>query len=249
MHRAAVAVVLAGTVLIGCEMFEFDGRARHAGAPSARRTPTSKPLAVSRPTSEIATTGPAASSVGEPATRPVAASPEPPPASSKQRVVLRDHTIDRRSRVEAWIRVPAGYVITGIGLRADLDRISTLRVRMNALREDGSLGRPTEQRDGWSPDREPAANIDLPDGYVAVGFGAAVDAKWNVTSLVVWARPLSRDGKLGEQQQFRAGTQPDTEPQAQFICPERRVLTSVGFGCRDGKIRYLWAESDELAVE
>ncbi len=250
MKQSRLLVVLAGGLFMGCEALEDLTRHRLAGAPSAKKefetgqAPGAAPATQAKPRTDVAP----AISEAESAELPVPTAGAESPAGGR-RIVLQGHNIDQRARTEAWIRLPPDHVITGIGATADLDNITTLRIRMNELRPDGTLGPPAEKRVGWYPDRKVKANVDLPEGYVAVGLGAGVDAEWNITTLIVWARPLGRDGQLGELKEFRAGTQPRAQPQRKFICQHNRVLTSVGLWCLDNTIMGVWAESDEVAVE
>lgn len=136
---------------------------------------------------------------------------------------LTDHRIDVDVRVEAGYDLPDGYVITGLGFGQRYpDDITTLRIRMQPLLEEGALGEAIVVRAGGVPEWGLAADIDLPGGWVAVGYGASPN------TLAVWAAPIKPDGSLGEVKEFRAGADPEGELHVRFVCDENRVLTGLG---------------------
>lgn len=136
---------------------------------------------------------------------------------------LTDYRVDVDVRVEAGYDLPEGYVITGLGFGQRYpDDITTLRIKMQPLLEQGALGEAVVVRAGVEPEWGLAANIDLPGGWVAVGYGASPN------TLAVWAAPIKPDGSLGEAKEFRVGAEPEGELHVQFVCDENRVLTGVG---------------------
>ena len=113
-------------------------------------------------------------------------------------VRLFDQRIEKQEITELRYTVPDGCVITGLGLRAHADNLTTMHCRYHRLTADGRLVEPQEARLGAEPDHECEAKVLLPDGWVAVGFGAAGEPEWDVTLMRVWGRKLNTDGTLGE---------------------------------------------------
>lgn len=181
---------------------------------------------------------------------PVARSWEDPPPGGKDivKLVLVNPRVEAADRVEARLTAPAGHVITGIGARAAADNVTTLRIRVNPLLPDGSLGEPEFMLGGWEADAGLEANIDLPEGYVATGFGARIAPEWDVKTLAVWGRPLQADGTLGEEKEFRAGVEPNGGLEKRVNLAAGRVLTSVGLRCASNDVAGISARSAAIAL-
>jgi hypothetical protein len=162
-----------------------------------------------------------------------AMSPEDAPAPSERApaVGLSDPRVEADDRVEAKLDAPPGYVVTGLGARAHADNVTTMWMKLRPLLPDGKLGEPEELRTGWEADANLEARIDLPDGYVATGFGARIAPEWDIKTLAVWARPILPDGSLGEEKEFRAGFEPNGGLEKIVRLEEGRVLTSMGLRC------------------
>ena len=161
-------------------------------------------------------------------------------------LVLADPRMEAEDRVEAYLQAPPGFVITGIGSRAHYDNVTTMWLRVQPLLADGTLGRPEELRGGWEPDAGLEAQVALPPGYVATGFGARAAPEWDVKTLVVWARPLRKDGTLGQEKVFRAGVEPDKGPERHVNLEAGRVLTAAGLNCMHNDIDRIRARSAVL---
>jgi len=142
-----------------------------------------------------------------------------------------DRRVDVDNRVEAEMTAPPGYVITGLGARAHEDNLTTLWLQIRPLQADGTLGPPEELRGGWEPDAHLEAQVTLPEGYAATGFGGRIAPEWDVKTLALWGRPLRADGTLGEEQLFRAGIEPEGGLERQIQLPVGRVLSTVGLNC------------------
>lgn len=136
--------------------------------------------------------------------------------------------VEADEKVEAYAEAPAGYVITGMGTRGHEDNVTTVWLKVQPLLADGSMGDPEYIRGGWSPDSNLEAKIELPEGYVATGFGARAAPEWDVKSLHLWARPLSRSGRLGEERMFSGGIEPDRGPERQINLEPGRILKAAG---------------------
>ena len=165
------------------------------------------------------------------------------PAPPAARPALAGERVEAGGRVEAHLAAPPGYLITGIGARAHYDNVTTMWLRVQPLLPDGSLGPPEQLRGGWEPDAGLEARIDLPDGFVATGFGARAAPEWDVKSLVVWGRPLGQDGTLGEEREFRGGKEPDKGPEKALRLDASRVLTAAGLNCMHNDINRIRAAS------
>ncbi len=72
----------------------------------------------------------------------------------------------------------------------------------------------------------------LPDGYVLTGLGFT-----GSSTLVVYGREFFQDGTLGEQLEFRDGSNPTGPIAVSYIIPDNHVITGVGFGEFNGIYR------------
>jgi len=148
---------------------------------------------------------------------------------TKADTLLLNERIDCQEITEVRFTAPPGCVITGLGFRAHQDNITTMHCRYHVLTPEGRLTNPQEVRLGYEPDHDCEAKVYLPDGWVAVGFGAAAEPEWDVTLLRVWARRLRSDGTLGELRVFNDGFKPTREPERLVLLAEPdRVLTGAG---------------------
>lgn len=161
-------------------------------------------------------------------------------------LALVDPKVEAADKVEAHLSAPPGYLITGIGSRAHYDNVTTMWLRIQPLLPDGTLGPPQQLRSGWEADAGLEAQVTLPDGYVATGFGAAVAPEWDVKRFRVWARPLSPDGTLGEEKEFRGGVDLESGVERQVRLPPGRVLRSAGLNCMHNDINGIRATSAAL---
>jgi len=146
-------------------------------------------------------------------------------------MVLAEPRVEAQDKVEAYLQAPEGYVITGLGARAHYDNITTLWLRIQPLRPDGTLGPAEHLRAGWEMDSHLEAKVELPEGYVATGFGAGIAPEWDVKRLGVWARPLRADGTLGEEKLFRGGIDLESGFERSVRLEAGRVLTAAGLNC------------------
>jgi len=145
--------------------------------------------------------------------------------------VLFEDRIDSQQKTEIRYDVPNGYVVTGLGFRAAYDNITTMHCRYHRLLPNGKLGEVKEVHLGSEADHACEAKVMLPDGWVAVGFGAAGEPEWDVTVLRIWARRLNADGTLGEMKTYSDGFKPDRGCEREIILgdPDRMI---VGAGLR-----------------
>jgi len=149
----------------------------------------------------------------------------------KQTLVLVEPKTEAEDKVEAYLQAPPGYVVTGLGARAHRDNITTMWMRIRPLLPNGTLGEPEELRGGWEPGNNLEAKVELPDGYVATGFGAGIAPEWDVKRFGVWARPLNKDGSLGEEKLFRGGIDLKSGFERKVQLDDNRVLTGAGLNC------------------
>lgn len=168
--------------------------------------------------------------------------PKPPP----ERRPFADSKVEADDKVEAHLAAPPGYVITGLGARAHYDNVTTLWLRVQPLLPDGTLGPPEELRGGWEPEARLEARIGLPPGMAVTGFGARAAPEWDVKSLVVWGRPLRKDGTLGDEQEFRGGKEPQKGPEKAVRLQPGRLLTAAGLNCMHNDINAIRATSATL---
>lgn len=205
--------------------------------------------AVTEATSEV--DAPIDAPTGDSAQGDVASEPPPPSACGVQgglALALVNRQVIRDDAVEAAVDVPAGHVITGLGLRINSDDVKTLRVRSQALLSDGSLGAAQEQRAGDEPSGSLEADLDLPPCYVAVGAATRSNDD-NARTLVVWAAPMASNGSLGAVEEFRAGSEPDAGVEIEYQSPVGRVLTGVGFRVDGDDMAGMRAVTDGWVVQ
>ena len=161
--------------------------------------------------------------------------------------ILFDDRIDSQQKTEIRYDVPDGCIITGLGFRANYDNITTMHVRYHRLNTTGTLTDPVEVQLGSEPNHACEAKILLPDGYVAVGFGAAGEPEWDVTLLRIWARQLRSDGSLGDVKTFSNGFKPDREPEREAVVGGTdRVLTGAGLRFASNDIGGIYARSKRI---
>ncbi len=162
-------------------------------------------------------------------------------------LILIDEHIDAQQKTEIRYNLPDGCVLTGLGFRAAYDNITTMHCRYHRLTGQGKLTEPKEVRLGSEPDHDCEAKVLLPDGWLAVGFGAAGEPEWDVTLLRVWARPLRADGTLGELKEFSNGFKPDRGCERQVILTQSdRAITGAGLRFGQNDITGLYLRSARL---
>jgi hypothetical protein len=161
---------------------------------------------------------------------------------------LSDRRVDVAEQVEANYTVPAGYVITGIGARGTDENVATMVVRQNRLLPDGELEQGELVYFGYDPGGGTEAAVMLPPCYIAVGYGARAAPEWDIHTLVVWARSLEGDGRLGPMVEFRAGVDPSGGMERQFLAEEGRVLTGVGLRMQFNDLTGIRAVTDRYAT-
>ena len=144
-------------------------------------------------------------------------------------IVLINDRVDSQQVTEVRFDVPPSCVITGLGFRAHYDNITTMHCRYSELLPDGTLGEPKEAHLGSEPDHDCEGKVLLPDGWVAVGFGARAAPEWDVTTVRVWGRKLNPDGTLGEMKAFSDGFLPEHSLERAVLVDEPdRVLVGAG---------------------
>jgi len=176
--------------------------------------------------------------------------PEAPPAMTDEvpRLVLVDPRQEADDKVECYLEAPPGYVITGMGARAHADNITTLWLRVQPLLPNGQLGEPEQIRGGWDAGAGLEAEIKLPEGYIATGFGAGIAPEWDVKRMGVWARPLKPDGSLGEEKLFRGGKDLQSGFEKEVRLESGRVLTAAGLNCMLNDVNGIQAASRRLSL-
>ena len=161
--------------------------------------------------------------------------------------VLFDDRIDSQQKTELRYDVPNGCVLTGLGFRAAYDNITTMHCRYHRLLPNGKLADPQEIQLGSEPNHACEAKVLLPDGWVAVGFGAAGEPEWDVTVLRLWARPLNPDGTLGEMKAFSDGFKPERGTEREFITPDPdRIMVGAGLRFHQNDIQGVYCRSKRI---
>jgi hypothetical protein len=161
--------------------------------------------------------------------------------------VLFDDRIDAQQKTEIRYDVPNGCVVTGLGFRAAYDNITTMHCRYHRLLPNGRLADPKEVHLGSEPEHACEAKVILPDGWVAVGFGAAGEPEWDVTLLRIWARRLNADGTLGEMKTYSHGFKPERGTEREITITETdRILTGAGLRFHQNDIAGLYARSKRI---
>jgi len=162
-------------------------------------------------------------------------------------IVLLDERVDRDERTEVRFNAPSGCVVTGLGFRAHADNITTMHCRYHRVQPDGTLADPQEAHLGSEPDHGCEGKVLLPDGWVAVGFGAAGEPEWDVTLIRVWARKLNRDGTLGEMKAFNDGRKPDRGTERAVLIEETgRALSGAGIRFHHNDIMGVYGRSHRI---
>ena len=162
--------------------------------------------------------------------------------------ILFEDCIDAQQKTEIRYDVPDGCVLTGLGFRAAYDNITTMHCRYHRLLPNGKLADPRQVQLGSEPNHACEAKVLLPDGWVAVGFGAAGEPEWDVTVLRIWARPLKSDGTLGEMKAFSDGFKPERGTEREIITAEPdRIMVGAGLRFHHNDIQGILAPNDNTA--
>jgi len=162
-------------------------------------------------------------------------------------LVLFEDRIDSQQKTEIRYDVPNGCVVTGLGFRAAYDNITTMHCRYHRLLPNGKLGEAKEVHLGSEAEHACEAKVMLPDGWVAVGFGAAGEPEWDVTVLRVWARRLNADGKLGEMKTYSDGFKPDRGCEREIIITESdRMMVGAGLRFNHNDIQGVYCRSKRI---
>jgi len=161
--------------------------------------------------------------------------------------VLFEDRIDSQQKTEIRYDLPNGCVVTGLGFRAAYDNITTMHCRYHRLLPNGKLGEAKEVHLGSEADHACEAKVMLPDGWVAVGFGAAGEPEWDVTVLRVWARRLNADGTLGEMKTYSDGFKPDRGCEREIIITEPdRMMVGAGLRFNHNDIQGVYCRSKRI---
>jgi hypothetical protein len=161
--------------------------------------------------------------------------------------ILFEDRIDAQQKTELRYDVPDGCVVTGLGFRAAYDNITTMHCRYHRLLANGKLADPQEIQLGSEPNHACEAKVLLPDGWVAVGFGAAGEPEWDVTVLRLWARPLKPDGTLGEIKTFSDGFKPDRGCEREIILTDPdRIMVGAGLRFNHNDIQGIYCRSKRI---
>ena len=161
--------------------------------------------------------------------------------------ILFENRVDAQQKTELRYDVPDGCVLTGLGFRAAYDNITTMHCRYHRLLPNGKLADPQEIQFGSEPNHACEAKVLLPDGWVAVGFGAAGEPEWDVTVLRIWARPLKPDGTLGKMKTFSDGFKPDRGTEREIIIPDPdRIMVGAGLRFHQNDIQGIYCRSKRI---
>jgi hypothetical protein len=178
-------------------------------------------------------------------------SPVQAPPAVKHRVprlALTDGRVEASDKTETYLEIPPEYVITGLGARAHYDNVTTLWLKMQPLLPDGTLGKPVQLRSGWEPTVSLEAKVELPDGWVATGFGAGIAPEWDVKRLGVWGRKLGSKGLTGEEKVYRGGSDLESGFERAVRLDEGRVLTAAGLNCMLNDVNGIQGSSARLGL-
>jgi hypothetical protein len=156
---------------------------------------------------------------------------------------LHGHRYDREGTCDVRYEVPGDYAITGVGLRASDGHISTMRITIREILPDGTLGELRVIARGAEPKHNCEGYIELPDGYVAVGFGVRVDPFWDVNVLSLWGAKFHRDGTLGDPIEIRSGLSAKEMTERQILLRGDRLLTGIGVGTENHDVTSIMAQS------
>ncbi|MHC4545432.1 MAG: hypothetical protein ACYTDW_13350 [Planctomycetota bacterium] len=161
--------------------------------------------------------------------------------------ILFENRIDAQQKTELRYDVPDGCVLTGLGFRAAYDNITTMHCRYHRLLPNGKLADPREVHLGSEPNHACEAKVMLPDGWVAVGFGAAGEPEWDITLLRLWARRLNADGTLGEMKTYSDGFKPDRGCEREIILADPdRMIVGAGLRFHHNDIQGIYCRSKRI---
>lgn len=143
------------------------------------------------------------------------------------------------SRYEIDYKLPFGYILTGIGVRAHSDEIRTVRLIARQIRPDGSLGPREEFRTGPAKDADVELMVEAPPGNAIINIGANIDrrgpASQDFKYLMIQYRPIGRtsDGRLALNGPIRTSWANNVQGPLEATCrpdvagPENSPITGI----------------------
>jgi hypothetical protein len=144
----------------------------------------------------------------------------------------------------------AGEVLTGIGLRVDGDKVTTVRLRSRLINSNGTLSATSVTRYfGSAPNAPLEAWYEVPVGYVITGIGTRVLAD-NVVNLRVTYKKLKPTHLLEGSFVAAVGSHAGAFTEVQFTTgtSTRQVITGAGFTCAADNITTMKQIIGELKV-
>jgi hypothetical protein len=131
-------------------------------------------------------------------------------------------------------RLPAGYVLTGIGARVNDGRITTLVMEGRYVNSDGTMGTRMKYRFGTEPNHGLEVWYSVPNQCVITGFGGRISDN-NITTMHLRYRELNSNLRLSDSYNtVKVGSAPNHSLEANFLPinysldVSRIVLTRVG---------------------
>lgn len=141
---------------------------------------------------------------------------------------FRSGPVPNHNEREVDGRVSTSYVLTAIGGRIDgVSDWTTLRLKGQRIRSDGTLGHEVTKYIGSDPYHELEAYYEVPSGYVIVGIGAREGSR-DLTTLWVYYRNYdsSTQTLTGNTYVKKVGYLPGHELEARFVTSDENTLVN-----------------------
>lgn len=159
--------------------------------------------------------------------------------------------IEPNHSLEVDGRLPAGYVLTGIGARARDGKITTLVLEGRYVNSNGTMGTRKRFKFGSEPNHGLEVWYAAPNQHTITGLGARI-TNGNITTLKLRHRRLGSNRRLSTNYYTaRTGTEPNNSLEAEFLPAAhglnvtRVTLTRVGMREKSNNLTTLqvWAST------
>lgn len=146
--------------------------------------------------------------------------------------------------LEAECKLPAGYLLTGVGIRAASKTVTTLVCEGRFLNSNGTMGQRKRFRSGSEPNHDLEVWWAAPDNHAITGFGTRMYEKSIYTMRVDYRRISRVNNKLRLTENVKTakvGKEPNHSLEVYYSPPpnhnpDRSVFCGLGLRAKDKSI-------------